>query len=159
MVHLHARSCYSLLESSLTIEQLVERSARLGFRHVALTDKNVMYGTMKFYKTCMDHKIHPILGLEIDALFETGKTSFVFLAKNDQGLQDLYALSTLKMSHNHELSMADLSSYSQNCIVLTTGIQEEDILYNWILHEDQPSLYRYFETCCSSFSSFYIGIL
>lgn len=159
MVHLHARSCYSLLESSLTIEQLVERSAQLGFRHVALTDKNVMYGTMKFYKTCMDHKIHPILGLEIDALFETGKTSFVFLAKNDQGLQDLYALSTLKMSHNHELSMADLSSYSQNCIVLTTGIQEEDILYNWILHEDQPSLYRYFETCRSSFSSFYIGIL
>ena len=64
MVHLHARSCYSLLESSLTIEQLVERSAQLGFRHVALTDKNVMYGTMKFYKTCMDHKIHPILGLK-----------------------------------------------------------------------------------------------
>ena len=88
MVHLHARSCYSLLESSLTIEQLVDRSVQFGFRHAALTDKNVMYGTMKFYKACMEKQIHPILGLEIDVLFETGKTSFVLLAKNDRGLQD-----------------------------------------------------------------------
>ena len=146
MVHLHARSCYSLLESSLTIEQLVDRSVQFGFRHAALTDKNVMYGTMKFYKACMEKQIHPILGLEIDVLFETGKTSFVLLAKNDRGLQDLYALSTLKMSRGSEISLRDLSSYTQNCIVLSTGIQEEDILYSWILHEDQPSLHHFFET-------------
>ena len=42
MVHLHARSCYSLLESSLRVERLVDQSAALGYRHVALTDKDAI---------------------------------------------------------------------------------------------------------------------
>ena len=65
MVHLHTRSCYSLLESSNRISQIIDRSIHLGFRHVCLTDKNVMYGTMEFIQECHQKNIHPIVGLEL----------------------------------------------------------------------------------------------
>ncbi|MEG2750736.1 MAG: PHP domain-containing protein [Anaerorhabdus sp.] len=55
MIHLHARSSYTLLDSALTITQLVQRSKELNFSSVVLSDKNVMFGTMEFYQACVSN--------------------------------------------------------------------------------------------------------
>ena len=52
MIHLHAVSAYSLLSSTLTIEQLVMQTQQLGLKAACLSDKNVMYGAMEFKKKC-----------------------------------------------------------------------------------------------------------
>ena len=81
MVHLHMRSSYSLLESSIRLEQMIIHQKKLGFRHVCLTDHNVMYGTMEFYHLCKKHDIHPIFGLEVDVNFNDEQYHFILLAK------------------------------------------------------------------------------
>ena len=69
MVHLHMRSSYSLLESPIRLESMILHQKQLGYNHVCLTDHNVMYGTMEFYQLCKKHNIHPIIGLEVDSIY------------------------------------------------------------------------------------------
>ena len=47
-VHLHARSCYTLLNSTLTVPQLVAQAKQAGYDAVACTDEKVMHGAMEF---------------------------------------------------------------------------------------------------------------
>ena len=69
MVHLHARSYYSLLQSPMSIRSLVDTSKSMGLEHVALTDWKSMYGTMAFWSYAQKQQIHPILGLEGDCIY------------------------------------------------------------------------------------------
>lgn len=158
MVHLHARSCYSLLESSLRIEQLVDKSASLGYRHVALTDKDSMFATMKFYKYAQSKNLHPIIGLELEVDTEQGPANFVLLARNDQGLQDLYALSSKKMQIQGTVSWDELVQRTSQCVVISCAIQEQDLVNGWILHDDQKALSSFLSLCQESFSHYYMGI-
>ncbi len=159
MVHLHARSCYSLLESSLRIENLVDRNIELGFRHVALTDLNSMYATMKFYKYCRTKNVHPILGLELEVQCPQGTTHFVLLAKNDQGLQALYSLSSKKMQYNAQIELTEMFNYVHHCVVITCGIQDHDVFNEWMLHKEEKELKAFFSLCQDHIDTFYAGIL
>ena len=51
-VHLHVRSCYTLLQSTLTVAKIAAAAKRCGYTAVALTDKHVMHGAMAFYHAC-----------------------------------------------------------------------------------------------------------
>ena len=61
-VALHVRSSYTLLQSTLTIPQIVECAKKHGYKAVALTDKQVLHGAMQFYHACKEAAIKPILG-------------------------------------------------------------------------------------------------
>ena len=93
-VHLHVRSCYTLLQSTLTISKIVAAAKRCGYTAVALTDKHVMHGAMAFYHACKKEHITPIFGMEVDVLEQEELYGFVVLAKNDAGYQNLLKLST-----------------------------------------------------------------
>ena len=93
-VHLHVRSCYTLLQSTLTIPKIVAAAKRCGYTAVALTDKHVMHGAMAFYHACKKENIKPIFGMEVDVLEQEELYGFVVLAKNDAGYQNLLKLST-----------------------------------------------------------------
>ena len=62
MIHLHANSAYTLLNSTLTISDLVNINKEMGFKSVCLSDVNVMYGAMEFRKACLKADIKPIYG-------------------------------------------------------------------------------------------------
>ena len=93
-VHLHVRSCYTLLQSTLTSPKIVAAAKRCGYTAVALTDKHVMHGAMAFYHACKKENIKPIFGMEVDVLEQEELYGFVVLAKNDAGYQNLLKLST-----------------------------------------------------------------
>jgi len=63
-VHLHNHSDYSLLDGASSIPSLVARAQDLGMKHLALTDHGNMFGALKFYKTCKNAGINPIIGCE-----------------------------------------------------------------------------------------------
>lgn len=134
MVHLHTRSAYSLLESPFRIEQIVDMTIKYGFNHACLTDKRSMYGTMKFIKLCQEKGIHPIVGLEVDSVYQDQPFDFILLAKNDRGLQDLYALSTILMNDPSKVSLEILFKYVLDCIVLTAG--DDDSLEQYIDNDE-----------------------
>ncbi|MBE6107945.1 MAG: PHP domain-containing protein [Erysipelotrichaceae bacterium] len=73
-VHLHVRSACSLLDSTMSVEQIVKRARALGYHSVALTDENCMHGAMDFYHICKKEGIKPIFGL--NAVLCGNKTRF-----------------------------------------------------------------------------------
>uniref|UniRef100_UPI0038F7A6BD PHP domain-containing protein n=1 Tax=Streptomyces europaeiscabiei TaxID=146819 RepID=UPI0038F7A6BD len=62
-VHLQVHSGYSLLNSAASGEDLTAKAKELGYSAMALTDDEVMYGAVEFYKSCKKRGIKPIIGL------------------------------------------------------------------------------------------------
>lgn len=110
--HLQVRSGFSLMNSTITIEKLVAKAKELNFSALALTDEQVLYGVIPFYKACKQANIKPIIGMIININDELSEqsTELVLLAKNNQGYQSLIQLSTrLQVEKRIGLSLEELS--------------------------------------------------
>jgi DNA polymerase-3 subunit alpha len=122
-VHLHIHSEYSLLQGACRIQQLVNKAKEWGMNTLALTDKNVMHGTIPFYKACRSAGIQPIIGLDLGVVDERAESDrqssskrtaqassartitpkrkqplilrLLLLAQNEKGYQHLMKLSTI----------------------------------------------------------------
>ena len=104
-VHLHNHSEYSLLDGLSKIEVMVKRAKQLNMSALAITDHGNLYGAIKFYKTCKENDIKPIIGCEVyvakRSLYdkEAGKDKdynhLILLAKNDAGYKNLMKLITI----------------------------------------------------------------
>lgn len=107
-VHLHVHSEYSLLESSVAIDDLTSRAQTFGMPAVALTDAGNMFGAIEFYFSAKEKGLKPILGLEVflapkgrlvkgedkdSAKLPTKR--LVLLAQDYQGYQNLCRISTI----------------------------------------------------------------
>lgn len=157
-VHLHVRSCYTLLQSTLTIPKIVAAAKRCGYTAVALTDKHVMHGAMAFYHACKKEQIKPIFGMEVDVLEKEEQYGFVVLAKNDEGYQDLLKLSTWLNTgeDNRVLDLDTLAFYARNCVVLTNGDQNQ--METLIVKEELDLLRHWLKQCQTRFADFYVSI-
>ncbi|WP_057761438.1 DNA polymerase III subunit alpha [Cytobacillus praedii] len=128
-IHLHVYSAYSLLTSTATVEQLVADAKRKGFGSLALTDRNVMYGTVAFYKECLKQSIKPILGLTVDVISEqSAEMSFpiVLLARNQAGFQNLLKITSVVQTKSPEgIPMKWLKAYSAGLIAISPGMEGE----------------------------------
>ena len=98
-VHLHNHSEFSLLDGLSKIKDIVARAKELGMKSIAITDHGNMYGTIKFYKACLEENIKPIIGCEIyvsrrsrhdkEAGIDTDSNHLTLLAKNNIGYNNL----------------------------------------------------------------------
>ncbi|MDO5090057.1 MAG: DNA polymerase III subunit alpha [Cardiobacteriaceae bacterium] len=93
-VHLHTHSEFSLVDSILTVEQIAAFAAREGASAVALTDRNNLYGAVKFYKKARALGVKPIIGcdLTVRAADEESTYRLVLLAMNREGFVHLCEL-------------------------------------------------------------------
>jgi DNA polymerase-3 subunit alpha len=90
--HLHVHSEYSLMESTISIKELVSAALKNGMEAVALTDKYVMSGAVKFYKEATSKNIKPIIGCEIRVIRSGMTSNLVLLIKNMTGYENLCQL-------------------------------------------------------------------
>lgn len=96
-VHLNVRSHFSIGQSILRIEDLVERASTLGMPAVALTDDCNLFGAVPFVKACALRGIKPILGaaLRVGAGLPTeADKHLIVLARNAEGFANLRTLVT-----------------------------------------------------------------
>ncbi|EWS80721.1 DNA polymerase III subunit alpha [Brachybacterium phenoliresistens] len=63
-VHLHVHTDYSLLDGAAKISKLVDETARLGQKAIAITDHGYTFGAYEFYRTAKAAGIKPIIGVE-----------------------------------------------------------------------------------------------
>ncbi|RHW40733.1 DNA polymerase III subunit alpha [Neobacillus notoginsengisoli] len=128
-IHLHTYSAYSLLSSTASVPSLVKAAKGKGFKAMALTDRNVMYGTIEFYKECMKQGIRPILGLTADILSNQEQSEsfpLVLLAKNKIGFHNLLKISSAIQTKSQEgLPLKWLRHYAEGIIALTPGLEGE----------------------------------
>ncbi|MGB3633597.1 MAG: DNA polymerase III subunit alpha [Rubrobacteraceae bacterium] len=97
--HLHVRSGFSYGLGTATPEELVEAAAGMGYRSLALTDRDGLYGIPRFLKACGDHGLSPIVGAEITVKVspEDGPEArghVVLLAASERGYRTLCRLLT-----------------------------------------------------------------
>lgn len=59
---LTVHSQYSILNSTISIPALIERSLEMGYTNVGLTDSGNLYGAVDFHKAAKKAGIHPIIG-------------------------------------------------------------------------------------------------
>src|SRR3954470_16873771 len=64
-VHLHVASGYSLRHGASSPTALVERAVEHGMRALALTDRDGLYGAVKFVLACRRAGIAPVLGVDL----------------------------------------------------------------------------------------------
>ncbi|MCL1630616.1 DNA polymerase III subunit alpha [Sporolactobacillus sp. CPB3-1] len=132
-VHLHVHSEYSLLDSTCRIDQLVAQAQRFGQKAIALTDRNVMYGVIPFYRACMRSGLHPLIGMEVSLELATEQKTvhskasddfptILLLAQNNLGYQNLVKLSsTIQCSGRSCAPLPVIEKYSDGVLVLSGG--------------------------------------
>lgn len=128
--HLHVHSEYSLLDGLCRLPQLVNKAASLGMSALALTDHGGLWGTVPFYKLCLEAGIKPIIGCEVYVVDNHRKKEvkespchLVLLAENQVGYQNLIKLVTIShlegFYYRPRLDKRQLLSYSRGLIALS----------------------------------------
>jgi DNA-directed DNA polymerase III PolC len=121
-VHLHVHSAFSFLYGTFMPEALVQRTKEMGFDAVALTDKNGLYGAVRFYKAARSEAVKPILGSEI-SLWDG--TSLILLAASFKGYQNLCRLLSKAYAEGSKgkpaCSLNALAQFARDLLCLTGG--------------------------------------
>lgn len=154
---MHVRSCYSLLKSTLRIEDIVELAKSNGFTSIALSDFGVMHGAMAFYHACIKHNIKPLFAIELNVLINDERFGFIILAKNDNGYQDLLRLSThLQNESNAPITLDEFTEYAHDCVVVLSG--DQDAFETYLIKEESAKIITFLQTCANRFITFFVGI-
>src|SRR5690625_4077111 len=156
--HLHVRSGYTFMESTITLPKLVQRAAELNFSALALTDHHVLHGAIEFYKLCVAADIKPLLGMTVSVVNDADQEYLmVLLAKNNAGYHVLSQLSTLIQTEEWStVPFNVLIEHTKNVIVILSIenshvhtslreqkiVQAKEILVEWV----------------KRFPDFYIGV-
>lgn len=139
--HLHVHSHYSLLEAVPQVGDLVSKAKDLGFKSLALTDTNNLYGAIEFQKECKKAGIKSIIGCELtvaeSSMYQEVNAAtnrlfkIVLLCKNLEGYMNLVKL--VSRAHiepqgkRHPcIDLNDLKKYSTGLICLS-GLTESYI--------------------------------
>jgi DNA polymerase-3 subunit alpha len=96
-VHLHLHTEYSLVDSTVRIPALMQRSAAMRMPAVALTDQNNLFGLVKFYRKAISAGIKPVIGLDLrilNAAEPERPFTLVLLCQDNTGYRNLCELVT-----------------------------------------------------------------
>lgn len=134
--HLHAHSQFSILQSTSTTQDLVDRSLELKMPAVAMTDHGNMMGAFHFVKSALNAGIKPIVGCEfnlckdhLDKSFKDDGFQVVILAKNKNGYHNLAKLSSAAFTAGFyyvpRIDREILLQYKEDLIILSGGLWGE----------------------------------
>lgn len=161
-IHLHVYSAYSLLTSTASVHELIDNAKKKGFRAIALTDRNVMYGTIEFYKLCIKNNIQPIIGLTVDVESEIEKEvsyPLVLLAENEKGFKNLLKISSaVQTKATNGIPFKWLKHYAEGLIAISPGIEGE--IEQNLLNDKQEQAIEIIKKLQSIFGreSFYLAV-
>ena len=126
-IHLRCLSSYSLSESTLKIQKLVQVAKKNNMPALAITDNNNMFGVFEFAQECIKDNIQPIIGTSINLVDVQSKnkvSQLSFLVKNERGYKNLIHLSSLSYLNKGSdvgISISDLEGYSDGLFCFLGG--------------------------------------
>ena len=144
-VHLHVHTEYSMLDGAARVGDLVKEVARQEMPALAMTDHGNVFGAFDFYKQATNAGVKPIIGIEAyvapESRFDKKRvqwadggeddvsgggayTHMTILAENNQGLSNLYKLSSLASLEGYyykpRMDRELISRYADG-LIATTG--------------------------------------
>jgi error-prone DNA polymerase len=131
---LHALSSFTFLRGASHPEELVERSAAIGYRALALTDECSMAGVVRAHLAAKEHGLALIVGTEVRL---ADGPRLVLLATSRGGYGDLCELITRGRRRSrkgeYQLTRADLSAGLPECLTLLAPENEADLEHaHWV---------------------------
>nr|WP_320016441.1 DNA polymerase III subunit alpha [uncultured Desulfobacter sp.] len=121
MIPLAVHSHYSLMWGVPGVRDLCARAKALGYKALALTDTNNLYGLWPFLAACAEFNLRPVVGAEITAP-HTG-TKVVTLVKNSTGYANLCRLLTQRHRDPYFNLEQAVPPLGQGLILLTPSAQ------------------------------------
>ena len=103
-VNLCVHSYFSLLMSSISIDDIINFALKNKQKYVCLTDFNNMYGAMEFYNKALENNLKPIIGLHV--VYEN--EDLYLIAKDNSGYRNLLKISS-KIMTNQQYNLNDYS--------------------------------------------------
>ncbi|WP_369902309.1 DNA polymerase III subunit alpha [Bacillus manliponensis] len=158
-VHLQCQTVYSLLKSACKVDELVSRAKELGFTSLAITDENVMYGVIPFYKACKKVGVKPIIGLTAFVQGEEEDSSYplVLLAENEEGYRNLLKISSAIMTKSKVgIPKKWLAHYGAGLIAISPGKDGE--IEQLLLAGQEETAAIVASAYCNMFTSFYVSV-
>lgn len=126
MIPLTVRSHYSLMWGTAPVARLCRVARRLGYRRLALTDTDNLYGLWAFLAACRREGLTPIVGAEITD--PRSRWRAVCLVKTARGYRNLCRLLTRRHTDAAFCLEDAVSSFSRGLAVLTSSAQ---LLLGW----------------------------
>lgn len=117
MIPLTVRSYYSLMWGTCSPEQICRMAKRLGYKSLALTDTDNLYGLWPFLKACDRENITPIVGSELTDPLSGDRA--ICLVESNEGYRNLCRLITHRHAGNGFDLASTLPAYAEGLIVLT----------------------------------------
>lgn len=119
-VELHCHSNFSFLDGAAHPEELIEQAAELGYRSLALTDHNGLYGIVRFNQRARQLGIKPIFGAEVTL---DDNSHLLLLVKDASGYANLSQLiAKSQLSHKKgepKVAILDLDTHREGLIALS----------------------------------------
>ncbi len=126
MIALTVRSHYSLMWGTAPVEALCRAARRLGYRRLALTDTDNLYGLWDFLAACRREGLTPLVGAEITD--PHGPQRAVCLVKDLRGWRNLCRLITRRHTAA-DFRLADAVPRFAHGLVVLTG--SAHLLRHW----------------------------
>ncbi len=101
-VHLRVHTEYSLVDSVVRVDPLVESLERLNMPACAITDQGNVSALVKFYKAAFDHGVKPIIGADVwvaESSEDREPSRLTLLCQNRVGFKRLSSLLTRSAAH------------------------------------------------------------
>lgn len=128
-IPLNISSSYSLLQSTLTVEDIKRYAVENELPAVALSDHEVMYACIDFYQVIKQSKINPIIGASLTCQLTTDGSMTIdcfCYAENYQGYRQLLALiNKNKLTEEDLLLQAVLEESSH--LILVFALQSTQV--------------------------------
>jgi DNA polymerase III subunit alpha len=148
-VNTHSHSYYSLLDGFNSPDELVKRAVELEMPGIAITDHGVLTGHREFIRSCNEHGLKGILGVEAyftpdrnvrikdkDKLPDDKRYNhIVLLAQNDTGLRNISRMNEIAYEegfyYKPRMDYETLANHSEGVIVVSgcmSGVISQHIL-------------------------------
>jgi len=119
---LWCKSHYSFCEGASSPSELIEQAAQFGMKHMAITDRDGVYGIVQAHTAARDHGVHLIIGSEITV--DDGST-ILLLVIDRRGYANLCRLITVGRRRcekgSSHVSWQEICAHSEGLIALWGG--------------------------------------
>ncbi|MDR3190709.1 MAG: DNA polymerase III subunit alpha [Lactobacillaceae bacterium] len=131
MVPLNTTTAFTLLQSPMLPQTLVQKAQERGFKAVGLADHDVLYGMAEFTNAARALDMQPILGLKATLVgLQTTASNFTvaFYVQNQVGYHNLIKLSSYLKTHEQAPDFATIQPFLAGLYVVIPPVSELAVL-------------------------------
>ena len=142
-IHLHVKSSYSLGESSLSIDKIIELAKKNLMPAIALSDNQNLFAALEFSLSAVKNGIQPIISVIFKITFDEKNQEtdeILLICKNKTGFKNLLKLSSQSYLNENQnyIKFSELKKHTDGLIALVGGRNSN--IYNNFLNgiDDKP---------------------